>query len=93
MKYLKLFEDYTEDKILCKICDDVLKPEEENKTWRKIGDKKNKPVCKQCIEDYYERRGEIPFLENTTHKCELCDEPITEGKYCNDCKEIYNGGE
>jgi hypothetical protein len=93
MKYLKLFEDYTEDKIICRLCDDVLKSEEENKSWRKLGDNKDQPVCKQCIEDYYERRGEIPFVENVNNKCELCDEPITEGKYCEDCEEIYKGGE
>jgi len=93
MKYLKLFEDYTDDKIFCKMCDDALKPEDENKTWRKLWDNKDKSVCKQCIEDYYERRGELPFLENHHNQCELCDEPISEGKYCQDCKEIYNKDE
>jgi hypothetical protein len=91
MKYLKMYENFLEDEITCKLCDEILKPEDENKTWRKIGDNNKTPVCRQCIEDYYERRGEIPFIkENVNNKCELCDEHISEGKYCDDCRELYN---
>lgn len=90
MKHLKIYEDYSDNEIICNYCDEVLNSEDEEKTWRKLGEKNPKPVCLECIKDYYERRGEIPFLENTHNKCELCDDPIIEGKYCEDCRELYN---
>lgn len=94
MKYLKMYEDYTNNdtnnEITCKYCVDVLKPEDEDKTWRKMGDSKQTPICHECIQDYYERRGELPFLENTNNKCKLCDDTIIEGKYCEDCRDILN---
>jgi hypothetical protein len=95
MIHIKKYENFIDaDKssndITCKYCVDVLKPEEENITWRKMGDSKQTPICHECIQDYYERRGELPFLENTNLKCELCDEPISEGKCCDDCEELYN---
>lgn len=89
MKYLKLFEDYTDKKIVCHYCDEVLLSEDENKTWEKLGFKSKTPVCFECIKDYTERRGEKPMFENN-NKCELCDETIIDGKYCKDCEEIYN---
>ena len=90
MKYLKLFEDFTEDKIVCHYCDDVLKPEDENKSWEKLGSKSKTPVCLDCIKDYVERKGEKPMFESDNYKCELCDESIIDGKYCKDCEEIYD---
>jgi hypothetical protein len=89
MKYLKMYEDYKDDKIICYYCDDVLNPDEENKTWEKFGSKQ-KAVCNECIKDYVERRGKRPVLENNHNKCEFCEDSIIEGKYCEDCRDILN---